>query len=287
MNKRSYKKLSQEGDNRMLTKNKTWKGLDRKAREFFNKISDMCLDFYNDNKDVVDDQFTAEAVFCRLWKKLKKLFEYQTFDYGEFKPASWELLGSIKKSSDNEKITTLKQIALSGFLGGYSEEDLPEEIVDRYSVVDWDYFYRYPAEYNKVMKLLPGEIREDFNDYWKDYVPIDEYPKEIAEMVGAEVYWSGGKWYLQLHDNHTMWEIDVGEDDLSGEELSRMYEFLVNNAIVDFKSETGVEVYLLGRSGRHVCVDYNLDNLIDYDRLKNTALGLEKEVINNINSYNK
>jgi len=88
-----------------------------------------------------------------------------------------------------------------------------------------------------------------------------------------------GDTFLELHANHTLWKIDneeLNDDDIYIE---------VESAIDAFESITGTDVYLLGRSGRHVCVEDNKKNSKRYHYLKKVALELEKDFIYNMNNY--
>ena len=84
--------------------------------------------------------------------------------------------------------------------------------------------------------------------------------------------------YIQLHNNRTLWDIN-----LANEIDEQHYSILLDNAIAEFESKTGQEVFLLGRSGRHVCVNDTEENRKNYSRLKRLALRLEKELIKDFN----
>lgn len=87
-----------------------------------------------------------------------------------------------------------------------------------------------------------------------------------------------GDTYLELHDNHTIWELD------NSKATDEDFIWLVNDAIDLFKRDTGVQVFLLGRSGRHVCVKDTADNSRRYQYLRNKALQLEEKVVRAFNS---
>ena len=87
------------------------------------------------------------------------------------------------------------------------------------------------------------------------------------------------KEFLELHDNHTWWEIEV-ENDI---DISEEYEWKVEEAIEVFERHTGVKIYLLGRSGRHCCVEDTPENSRRYQYLEKKALKLEQKVIDYFN----
>lgn len=88
--------------------------------------------------------------------------------------------------------------------------------------------------------------------------------------------------YLELHRNYTMWRLD--NENLSEQDSEELYTALVLQAIDEFEDKTGVNVYLLGRSGRHVCVYDTIENSKRYNYLKRTAEKLEDLVVKKFNN---
>ena len=84
--------------------------------------------------------------------------------------------------------------------------------------------------------------------------------------------------YLELSDNHTFWDINEPEG-FDGEFDYDLYNFFVEQAFDEFENQTGVELYQCGRSGRHICVEVNFDNILNYDNLCKTQAELEQQVI--------
>jgi hypothetical protein len=133
------------------------------------------------------------------------------------------------------------------------------------------------------------EDYDEFIDYYDDYYevnygvtkPVFEATKKYLEdlIFNAEYYNDDDDTLMiQLHDNPTLQWVD-------NENLSDWdWEALVDSAIKEFKKQTGVDVYLAGRSGRHICVDFTLDNLENYDALVRKAVELEKQVIKQANN---
>lgn len=110
---------------------------------------------------------------------------------------------------------------------------------------------------------------------------MERFYKELIEnsdqLSFDNIYSTRAGTYLELHANRTVWKLEKGiSDDL--------YVNLVHEKVLKFEKETGVDIYLLGRSGRHVCVELNATNLERYTQLKEKALELEEELINEINN---
>ena len=97
------------------------------------------------------------------------------------------------------------------------------------------------------------------------------------DQEGFPIYTDAGTPYLELHDNRTMWKLQ--REELFGEEF---YE-AVSRAIQEFELITGVELYCLGRSGRHICVEDTEENRENYEYLKSEALRLEAIMIDQWN----
>lgn len=95
--------------------------------------------------------------------------------------------------------------------------------------------------------------------------------------------WPGRQAYLELHRNATERELDNPRLD-EGQGLA-LYTDLVWWAIYEFEHRTNTEVFLLGRSGRHVCVEDTPENSRRYQHLKRLALRIERQVIADYNGY--
>ena len=54
-----------------------------------------------------------------------------------------------------------------------------------------------------------------------------------------------------------------------------------------FEKKTGIDIWLEGRSGRHVCVENTLKNAIRYDELCDLQKELKNEYIEKVNAYIK
>ena len=60
---------------------------------------------------------------------------------------------------------------------------------------------------------------------------------------------------------------------------------MVNAAAEKFERITGVPIYLLGCSGRHVCVELNKENAKRFDELQDVQEKLEKEFIDEVQGF--
>ena len=86
------------------------------------------------------------------------------------------------------------------------------------------------------------------------------------------------KTMLELHDNHTLWAID--NENLTMDD----YSFMVDTVINQFENMTNTELFLCGRSGRHVCIENNKRNQLNYWKYKKIAEKLEKKLIYTCNN---
>lgn len=124
-------------------------------------------------------------------------------------------------------------------------------------------------------------------DYFNDYImsidkkSFDEAVEKIENaLYNVKLYndSEGSGVYLELSDNPTMY--DLNNNDKSEEE----WFSIVQSKEVEFENETDVPLRFLGRSGRHVCVDLNLENIINYDKLKEVQERLEDEAVAEFNN---
>lgn len=154
------------------------------------------------------------------------------------------------------------------------------------------------AKYNEILEYMydesvPNEIIEysDVKEYFKDNydgttVTRKQYEKacrELEEIFNVIVYYVyDGKGYIELSDNHTLWNFDFELDKSESEIFEITYCNEVNKAAEIFEQETGIELFYLGRSGRHVCIIDNFENARLYASIREIQKRLESEVIRNI-----
>lgn len=84
--------------------------------------------------------------------------------------------------------------------------------------------------------------------------------------------------YIELNDNHTMYNL---ED--NGKSNEDWYS-IIDSKSAEFKAETGEELIFVGRSARHVCVELTLDNILNYNKLKEVQERLEDEAVEEFNN---
>lgn len=84
--------------------------------------------------------------------------------------------------------------------------------------------------------------------------------------------------WLELSDSHTWWDIRNVNVDLN------VYDDYVNIYVDEFERKTGIGVQLLGRSGRHVCVEDTAYTIMKYDYLCEIQRDLERQLVDEVNS---
>lgn len=135
---------------------------------------------------------------------------------------------------------------------------------------------------NDVWADKYGNIQKDISsyeqvkEYYDDTIRKDTYnrARKILDELDIKFY----EGYIELSDNHTVYQIT---SDISPER----YWMWVEDYAQIFYEETGVEVYCEGRSGRHVIVEANIDNVLQLNKLKKVQQRLEKELISKCNNY--
>lgn len=135
-----------------------------------------------------------------------------------------------------------------------------------------------------IINYIPDDLDNiqyyfDENTTQEDLAKVTKQFKDL--IADAEFYLDrdDGKIYIQLSDNHTLFQINNDKIDMD------TYSELLTPYFETFEEDTGVELLALGRSGRHICVEFNLDNLKRYDELKQEQRQLEQEFIEYVNSY--
>lgn len=169
------------------------------------------------------------------------------------------------------------------------QENLQEASVDENACQDnARYFFDAHCQYDGDLNDVDYEYGlGDYTDNKAEVKRIEQLVKEAWNKVADHLYYdheNHGPRYIELSDNHTLWNIENDKfpnDDYAAEE----YNMQVQDAFDDFKSETGVELYSLGRSGRHICVELNYDNALRYDELVAKQQELEQRVIDGMNSW--
>lgn len=81
---------------------------------------------------------------------------------------------------------------------------------------------------------------------------------------------------LELSDRRILQEVNVTDYDL--------WDIFIQDYLKEFKNRFGASVYLLGRSGRHVCVTDNKINRTRYDSMKKYINNIQNEIVSTWNS---
>lgn len=144
---------------------------------------------------------------------------------------------------------------------------------------------------NGEAQYIEFEELEKIQDWYDENVTEELYNKavKIAEKVlnNTKFYKDseGGGDYIELNDNHTLWEIESPEGANDDGSFDEVYKDIIEQACNDFEKETGTKLYLLGRMGRHACVAVNFLNAYNFAKLQEVQERLEKEVIEKANAY--
>lgn len=111
---------------------------------------------------------------------------------------------------------------------------------------------------------------------------VDKVSKQLEDLItNARFYKEDGELYIQLNDNRTLYNIDNDNVD------EQLYNDLLEPYFDAFEEDTGVQLYQAGRSGRHIVVKFNLENLENYDTLKAEQEKQEQAFIEEVNNYGK
>lgn len=104
----------------------------------------------------------------------------------------------------------------------------------------------------------------------------DEEYNQIKEMVTKAIENVTGKLYsydnrneenIELSDRPTIEYLHGNFEGIDEGVLDDTFIKIRDEALENFKEETGVEIWQDGRSGRHVVVENNFDNAYNYDKL--------------------
>lgn len=87
--------------------------------------------------------------------------------------------------------------------------------------------------------------------------------------------------FLELSDRHVLWDINTQGNKFDVEHWNLTVEFYAKN----FEENFQTELLLLGRSGRHVCVDDNEENRERYNEMVEYIKELQKLLIQEVNAY--
>lgn len=168
------------------------------------------------------------------------------------------------------------------------QENLKEDSVDIERCKDAaEYYFNSDCQNYGDLSSLDYVDSLKYEEDEENAKKIEELIHDAWNIIKDHIYYdheNNGPKYIELSDNHTLWKIDNDKfpsDDYASDE----YTTQVQAALEAFKDDTGVEIYCLGRSGRHVCVDLNYQNALNYSELVGKQQELEQSVIDGMNSW--
>lgn len=204
--------------------------------------AEKIVDMWNNDNGAINPEEEFAFSTMEKWLQVSEKNGYALEDM---------LVESKITEADEENEGTIHEVA--EYLYDESEQDLDyipeiEDIQDRVNE-DCD-----ENMYNKAVDIVRNII-ENITYYEYDY-----------------------KKYIQLSDNHTMYELN---DDV--EMTADQYSSLVDIFLQQLQDEINIDIYALGRSGRHICIDNTFDNALNYNRYVQAQRKYEQEMINYIN----
>lgn len=128
----------------------------------------------------------------------------------------------------------------------------------------------YIPTYDDVTYNYDDTIDEEV--YIKAYNYINNLVKSI------KFYNSDGTILLELSDRRTLNNITNPDIDYA------YYSEVVSDYLNQFEQQTGVDIYIAGRMGRHICVDNSLENAKKYKELQQIQTSLEDKMIEFLNT---
>lgn len=147
----------------------------------------------------------------------------------------------------------------------YDEYGTVEDVLE--TIEEYSYGHRGYADFIH-------EVLDYYSPY--DFTAADamQIYKDFAS-IGEVKYYDG---YLELSDDHIMWDIDADIDD-------ETYYMLADDFIDSFEKEYDVSgVTYVGSSGRHVVCPNTWENVKRYDELVAGMENRQQEFIDYINS---
>lgn len=145
---------------------------------------------------------------------------------------------------------------------------------------DDEYLFQFIYEWYKAQDEFPSydEVINEYDDRVSK-AAYNDACRRLGEGLMHVEYYDG---YIQLMDDPTWNKINIPEDvvrQFGDEAVYEIYQLKVDWAIDKFEAKSGTNVELLGRSGRHVCVNDTVENVLRYVDLKMLVKQLENSVI--------
>ena len=266
---------------------------------------DMLVAFSFDFNEEPDADFKAYSDFMNLIAERTKVVEVQKSSYGDtlvcdfssvFKPYNEQLkeFFDMDNSEFGEDEAYYEAVAnLEALISGNAGDSTYRELIDILNSKPMNEASNLESIIDEAARYLFDEgdkdylpDYEEFNDYTMD-ISKDLFDKAKERALEALTNLAEHQYYdsdgghgtvLELNDNHTIWELN--NESKSYEEWAS----IVNSKQAQFKADTGVDLLLLGRMGRHACVEPTYDNCINFTYLQETQEKLEQEAIDEFNA---
>ena len=266
---------------------------------------DMLVAFSFDFNEEPDADFKAYSDFMNLIAERTKVVEVQKSSYGDtlvcdfssvFKPYNEQLkeFFDMDNSEFSEDEAYYEAVAnLEALISGNAGDSTYRELIDILNSKPMNEASNLESIIDEAARYLFDEgdkdylpDYEEFNDYTMDiskdlFDKAKERALEALTNLAEHQYYDHDGGYgtvLELNDNHTIWELN--NENKSYEEWAS----IVNSKQAQFKADTGVDLLLLGRMGRHACVEPTYDNCINFTYLQETQEKLEQEAIDEFNA---
>lgn len=280
---------------------KEGKGGDSTVREnVFSALSDMLNVDYDDvyylwlyperdnklkeNKEIKKE--VVEKINDEEGKELvKKYYPEATDEQAEKIVDMWNNDNRAINPEEEFAFSTMEKWLQVSEKNGYALEDMLVES----KITEAD--EKFKETIYEVAEYLYNESEQDL-----DYIPeIEDIQDRVNEDCDENMYNKAVdivrniienityyeydyKKYIQLSDNHTMYELN---DDV--EMTADQYSSLVDIFLQQLQDEINIDIYALGRSGRHICIDNTFDNALNYNGYVQAQRKYEQEMINYIN----
>ena len=266
---------------------------------------DMSVAFSFDFNEEPDADFKAYSDFMNLIAERTKVIEVQNSSYGDtlvcdfssvFKPYNEQLkeFFDMDNSEFGEDEAYYEAVAnLEALISGNAGDSTYRELIDILNSKPMNEASNLESIIDEAARYLFDEgdkdylpDYEEFNDYTMD-ISKDLFDKAKERALEALTNLAEHQYYdhdgghgtvLELNDNHTIWELT--NENKSDEEWAS----IVQSKQAQFKADTGVDLLLLGRMGRHACVEPTYDNCMNFTYLQETQERLEKEAIDEFNA---
>lgn len=135
-------------------------------------------------------------------------------------------------------------------------------------------YYEYAIHHNGVY-FDEDYSFEDAKNYYDYTMTKTTYNTAIKCLKSLDLPLYEG--CLELNKNHTFWKLDTDKSE------TEIY-IILEDKLAEFEQKSGVEIFALGRSGRHICIENTFENALNYYKLKDLQEKLEEEFIEQVNN---